>query len=132
MCNHFLSPFDIDSQDLCICCCGQQCSIDVLCKHCTEWPVEEWNCVQSHIDKLAEQPERKRERKVLSKSFFFGFLSPHSLLSMVTKLSSKPVAIGRHSLSSGCSFENTDVALMSCDITLCYDIFGCKQSSYYQ
>ena len=41
-------------------------SVNLRCTHCQDWSVEEWDKVQDYIDKLAEQHERKKERKAES------------------------------------------------------------------
>ena len=72
-CNKFLPSLEKDFH-------GQVSSTDVLCEHHANWVIDEW-ILQSPIDRLAEQCEKK-ERKALSESSFSSFSALSSSLNV--------------------------------------------------
>ena len=87
MCSHFLPATDKDFHNLCSVWHDQHYSFDLRLSGLVNIAMGK---VHSHIDKLAEQPKRKKwKAQSMWSSSFSGFSSPPAVPLMVTSLSSK-------------------------------------------
>ena len=68
------------------------------CKHCHDWTDERWEKVSAYHEKLAIQHEKKRERKVLSKSSSSSFSGFSFLRILPIPLASIPANVSSHRL----------------------------------
>ena len=77
----FLPSKAHDPHQLCVSCQGKTCHQDDRCDECHEWPEKCCKDVAAYAEKLSAQPEKKKERKVVSSSSssFSGF-SPAMLV----------------------------------------------------
>ena len=89
MCSHFVPFLEKVSHELYTKCHGQQCNVELRCDHCNDWSIEQWEKVESPIDNLVKQHERKAMSK-LSFSYFPGFSSMHAIPLFISKLLRRP------------------------------------------